>query len=40
MVLGRPLGAPHWKFTTENTSRHWAKLDILGVDNNPVPLQE
>jgi len=36
----RPVGAPTLEIHHGKHQQNWSKLDILGVDNNPVPLQE
>ena len=38
--LRRPLGAPTLEIHHGKHQQNWAKIDILGVDNNLVPLQE
>ena len=38
--FGRPVGAPTLEIHHGKHQKNWTKLDILGVDNNLVPLQE
>ena len=39
-ISRRPVGAPALEIHRGKHQKNWTKLDILGVDNNLVPLQE